>query len=68
MDHNLNIAECLTTQTNWGESIIHNICSGQVHAIPWGTMNYVGVIGGAAVVCVFLAVFSAMAISIIRDL
>lgn len=68
MEHNLNIAECLTTQTEWGESIVHNICNGQVHNIPWGTMNYVGVIGISAFAFVFLGLFSAMAIGILRDI
>ncbi len=33
---NHNSAECIKSMTNWGESVIYNICSGSNIHIPWG--------------------------------
>lgn len=43
-DHNVNLAQCLVNATHWGFTRVHNVCSGVVHDVPWGAMDYLGVL------------------------
>lgn len=66
MDANLNIAQCLREQTNFGETIVHNICNNTVASVPWGTADWalcLVLLGGALVFCL---VFGSMGVSILR--
>ena len=35
------VAECLKETTNFGETIVKNICDGTVNTIPWGGADWV---------------------------
>lgn len=37
---NLNAAECIKSQIKWGETVTHNICTGEVYSVPWGAVDY----------------------------
>lgn len=41
-DINLNTSECIVKTSNFGETIVTNICSGNVVTVPWGTLQYFG--------------------------
>ena len=60
-ESNINLAhsDCLRSQKNWGETIVHNICTGAETAVPWGSVDYM--VGGAmaiGVLCLIVAVIS----------
>lgn len=38
--HNINLAMCLKEQRNLGETIVHNVCTGQVYSVPWGNIEW----------------------------
>lgn len=46
MDQNINLAvtsaQCLRETSNIGSTVVHNICNGQAHTIPWGTADWAG--------------------------
>ena len=52
---NLNAAECIKSQTNWGETITHNICTGESYTVPWGAVDY-----GAGLLGVFFLLLLAI--------
>ena len=51
-------ADCLRSQSNIGETIIHNICDMSVSVVPWGTLDWLafstlaGIVSGIAVLVV----------------
>jgi len=55
-----NLAECLKESNPWGETLYHNICSGEVTIVPWGVSNYVIHLGFIflTIVLVFAIVFA----------
>lgn len=73
MDHNVNLAECMVRQSQWGQTLITNVCSGATQTLPWqmgdwanayalaGAMGFIGAM--ALVLVLFVA---AMAVSVIR--
>jgi hypothetical protein len=54
----LNHSDCLRAQENIGETVIHNICTGATHIVPWGSMEWLQNLGLLFVMAslVFLAV------------
>ncbi len=64
---NLNSADCLKTVRDIGVNHIHNICTGAVTDVPWGSLDWfvIIILGG-----VFAAVFATLigfAIMFIRE-
>ena len=45
-DANLNVAVCLKEASYVGYDRIHNLCSGTITDVPWGTLQWVGLFGG----------------------
>lgn len=66
-DINLNMAKCLQSATDWGVTHVHNICTGKISDVPWGSVDWVFACGVFALGVVFVLVFGGMAVSIIRD-
>lgn len=64
---NLNDAKCIQSMTNWGESVIYNICSGTNTHLPWGTMDYIGTLFLIAIGVAFLGMIGAMILAVIFD-
>lgn len=68
MDVSLNSTACVATQTNWGEFVIHNICNGQTHVVPWGTLEYAAFIGIGGFLAAGALMFAAMGFDVLRDI
>ena len=72
-DSNINLAhsDCLYSQTNWGETIVHNICTGAETAVPWGSIDYmfalVIAIGSFAVIALAISFAAVVTTDIFRD-
>ena len=66
-DINLNSSHCLRTVNDIGVQHIHNICSGIVTDVPWGTMDWVFVGGASIGGIVFLVMLGAFATIMIKD-
>lgn len=66
-DVNVTHADCLRTTTDIGRQVVHNICNGTVSEVPWGSADWALGLAFIALAIVVLAMFSAMAISIIRS-
>lgn len=56
-DLNINSAECITPQSNIGETVYHNICSGVTHVVPWGTADWLAYALLGAIILLILGVF-----------
>lgn len=55
---NLNSADCLQTVNDIGVSHIHNICTGAVIDVPWGSLDWAGSAFALFIVGVIVAFFS----------
>ena len=67
-DHNVNLAECLKTVSDFGVNHIHNVCSGSITDVPWGSVDWLGFFGIAGFIIAVILMFGAMATMIIRDM
>lgn len=60
MENNINLAECIVKQEQWGQTLISNICSGSSQTLPWQLGDWFSAfaVGGAVVVLggVFLTI------------
>jgi hypothetical protein len=45
MDINQNVAMCIVKANNIGSTAVHNICSGTSSVVPWGSADWVAVLG-----------------------
>lgn len=66
-DINLNSTECLVRMANFGATTVTNICTGAVHTVPWGTVDWAMAAGLFAFAVAIVTMFGAMTVSIIRD-
>jgi hypothetical protein len=39
-DVNLNHADCLRSVSDFGKTIVHNICNGSIKEVPWGSVDW----------------------------
>lgn len=60
MDLNHNLSECMRTQMNWGENVIHNVCAGTTAIVPWGAVDWAIATGVAGLMAVMLAMLAGM--------
>jgi hypothetical protein len=66
-DLNLNVAKCLREVTDFGVNHIHNICSGVVIDVPWGSVDWTLAIGGGAFGLVMLFLFGGLMIRLVWE-
>lgn len=66
-DVNLNHANCIQTVSDFGMTTVHNICTGAVSEVPWGSADWVAAFGIIAVGIILIGLFGSMAISIWRE-
>jgi hypothetical protein len=59
-------ANCLRTVRNIGSNVVHNICSGEQVAIPWGSADWIGAIAMSGVAVLVLVAFAAFITMIVR--
>ena len=60
---NQNASQCIQTVNNFGSTAYHNICTGTVSNVPWGTLDWAACI---FVLVVFITV-AAMLVAAFRD-
>ena len=63
---NLQHADCLRSQSNIGETIIHNICDMSVSVVPWGTLNWFAFSIFTAIAVILASIVVASVVSIVR--
>lgn len=64
---NANVANCLQTANHFGFTRVHNVCSGTITDVPWGTADIaLGIVGGAFILSMVL-IFAAMFFVIVRE-
>jgi len=66
-DINLTHADCLKSMSDFGMTRVHNICTGAITEVPWGTADWTLVIAFCAVAAGVALTFIGMGITIIRD-
>lgn len=66
-DINFNATECLRTATDIGVERVHNICTGTVTAVEWGSADWALAIVFGSLMAAAALVVSAIVILIIRD-
>lgn len=42
MDVNANVSNCLRTAVDIGFYRVHNVCTGEITAVPWGAVDWLG--------------------------
>lgn len=67
MEHNVDInsVDCVAKVTDFGSITYHNICTGAVHTVSWGTMDYIGIGIILTLALLFLAMLTGMLLAII---
>lgn len=60
-DANLNFAQCIKSTADFGVSHIHNVCTGSVSHLAWGSADWALCIGLLAVGAAMAAMFCGMA-------
>nr|DAE48918.1 MAG TPA: hypothetical protein [Caudoviricetes sp.] len=67
MDMNVNSTECLKTVNFIGYQEVHNICTGAVATVNWGTADYLIVFGIGGFVTAILLMMLVLVGSIAKD-
>jgi hypothetical protein len=55
-----NHSDCLRSQSNIGETVVHNICTGAQYTVPWGAIDWIGMLILLGVGLAFLAFLVAL--------
>lgn len=66
-DLNINAAECITTQSNIGETVYHNICSGATHVVPWGSADWFSAAFLGALILFMVLVFGLLGVMLFKS-
>jgi hypothetical protein len=66
-DHNVNLSKCIQDVTDFGVTHVHNICSGTVTDLPWGSADWCLALVISALGIAFIAMNVALAVTIIKD-
>lgn len=66
-DLNLNSTQCLVTVMDFGSRTVTNICTGAVHTVPWGSVDWVLAIGKCGALATIIGACGALAYSILQD-
>lgn len=65
-DLNINSAECIAPQSNIGETVYHNICSGVTHVVPWGSADWFSAAFLGALILFLIVVFGLLGVMIFK--
>lgn len=63
----LDQSACIQAQSNIGETITHNICTGAVAVVPWGSADWLGFIALCGVGAFFVGLFALIGTMIARE-
>ena len=66
MDQNINFAKCLKDSTDFGATHVHNVCTGTIQHVPWGSADWALAVGLGGFFVAIVLMFGAMGISMIR--
>lgn len=58
---------CLASQSDIGQTTIHNICTGAASVVPWGSADWVGFCALVWIGFFILLAFAAIAVMIFRS-
>jgi hypothetical protein len=56
VDQNINLAECLVKQAQFGHTLISNVCNGTSQTLPWQFGDWVNFYAMSGIVVLFVAV------------
>lgn len=69
---NQNSTQCIKTISRFGEAVYQNICSGHAITVPWGSLDWVGMvillIVGSGMAIAMLVGFICLTLGLVRDL
>ena len=65
-DLNLNSTACIKNQSNIGSDVVHNICTGKITIVPWGSADWLGAIFLSLLLAGCVAMFVALGVSLYR--
>lgn len=63
---NQNVAQCLRSQSDFGGTTIHNLCSGATTYVPWGSADWALAAGLIALCAAFTCFLAGAGISMWR--
>lgn len=66
-DTNVNLAVCIQKTTDFGVSHIHNVCSGAITDVAWGSVDWMLCIGLIGFGVAMTAMMGGLAVAFIRD-
>lgn len=66
-DANLNFAQCIKSTADLGVTHVHNICTGTVTHLSWGSVDWLAFIGFGSLVTAAALTFLALGVMIVRD-
>ncbi|CAH1678080.1 hypothetical protein CHELA41_24485 [Hyphomicrobiales bacterium] len=61
MDANLNVAQCMKEISNIGHTVVRNVCTGAEAVVPWGTLDWIGILFIVGAFVLFVGIFTAIA-------
>jgi hypothetical protein len=61
MNYNFNY-QCIKTAENFGNTVYHNICSGQNYTIPWGSVDWITNLAGIGIAAAVITLVSGLAV------
>ena len=64
---NLNTADCLRSASDFGVTHVHNICTGAVTDVPWGSLDWVAAFAVATIIIFVLGIFTMLGRMLWRD-
>jgi hypothetical protein len=69
-EHGVNLAhkDCLRPISNIGETIVRNICDGTSAVVPWGTLDWAGAVGAAALFLALFTLIASLTYILVKDL
>ncbi|MCX7177957.1 MAG: hypothetical protein NTX56_04035 [Proteobacteria bacterium] len=56
VNFNQNVADCIRASHSVGGDTFYNVCTGAHYWVPWGSADWLGVIGGTIAVLAIAAV------------
>lgn len=59
---------CLASQSDIGQTTIHNICTGAASAVPWGSADWVGFFALIGLGAVFVVILMGLAVMILKSM
>lgn len=65
---NANIAACMQSANHFGFTRVHNVCTGNIRDVPWGSIDWALGLGLTALLCMFVAFLVTIGVAMWRDI